>query len=393
VSDTIYARSSGAPPAAIAVLRISGPTADTALQALAGALPKPRRATLMPLRSGGELLDLALVIRFPGPGTVTGEDLVELHLHGGRAVVASVEAALGAMQGLRSAEAGEFTRRAFANGRIDLAEAEGLADLLEAETEGQRRAALSLAGGALSRQVAAWQARILALAAEVESALDFSDEDDVTPLGSDFALRLDALEGEIGSWLARPAADRLRDGVKVVIAGPPNAGKSSLLNALSGRDAAITSAVPGTTRDVIETPVSIGGVPFVLTDTAGIRESGDEVEALGIVRAQHAVETADILLWLGPPEDAPSEAVVVRSKADLPGADARCDFSVSSVTGYGLDTLIRFLLRRAEAVLPVPGDVALHRRHRDALAEACSGLREAGRTTCLSRRKVCAAPA
>jgi tRNA modification GTPase len=146
---------------------------------------------------------------------------------------------------------------------------------------------------------------------------------------------------------------------------------------LAGRDAAITSAVPGTTRDLIEAPVSIGGVPFVLTDTAGIRDSGDEVEALGIVRAQHAVETADILLWLGPPEDAPREAVVVRSKADLPGADAACDFSVSSVTGYGLDALVRFLLRRAEVVLPVPGEVALHRRHRDALAEACDGLREA----------------
>jgi tRNA modification GTPase len=378
VTDTIFALSSGSPPAAIAVVRISGPRADEALEALAGTLPKSRRATLMELRSDGELLDRALVLRFPEPASATGEDVVELHLHGGRAVVAVVEAALGEIHGLRRAEPGEFTRRAFENGRIDLAEAEGLADLLAAETEGQRRAALSLAGGALSRQVAAWQERILELSAAVESALDFSDEDDVEPLGADFSAALEALRAEIGDWLDRPAAERLRDGVRVVIAGPPNAGKSSLLNALVGRDAAITSAFPGTTRDVIEAPVAIAGVPLLLTDTAGLREACDEVEATGIDLAHRAADAADILLWLGDPDQAPEGAVTVSTKQDLLGVDPSCDYSVSSVTGYGLKELTSALHDRSKALLPPLGDVAINRRHRAALAAANEALAEAG---------------
>lgn len=378
--DTIFALSSGAPPAAIAVIRISGPLACAALEALAGSLPELRRATLMPLRADGELLDRALVLRFAGPATATGEDLVELHLHGGRAVVSAVEAALGGIDGLRRGEPGEFTRRAFDNGRIDLAEAEGLADLLEAETEGQRRAAISLAGGALSRQVAAWQERILILSAAVEAALDFSDEEDVEPLGDAFAAGLGALGEEIGTWLDRPSADRLKDGVRVVIAGPPNAGKSSLLNALAGRDAAITSAFPGTTRDVIEAPVAIAGVPFLLTDTAGLREAGDEIEAAGIDRARAALGAADIVLWLGDPGGSPPGAVAVSSKADLLGTDERCAFSVSSVTGHGIEDLARFLVARAEALLPQPGEVAMNRRHRSAVAAAVDSLHEASCT-------------
>jgi tRNA modification GTPase len=372
--DTIYALSSGAPPAAIAVVRISGPRADAAVLALAGRLPEARRATLLALRDDGQVIDNALVIRFSGPGSATGEDVAELHLHGGRAVVAAVQAALGAIAGLRPAEPGEFTRRAFENGRIDLAEAEGLADLLEAETEGQRRAALSLAGGALSRQIEAWQARLLALAAEVEGALDFSDEDDVNPLPGDFDARLAGLRDEFMRWLARPAAERLRDGVRIVIAGPPNTGKSSLLNALVGRDAAITSTMAGTTRDLVEAPVAIGGLPFLLVDTAGLRESRDEIEAIGVARAKASAATADLVLWLGPPRERPEGAITVRTRRDLDGFDPDPDFSISSVTGEGLEALIRMLIRHSSAILPAPGDVALNARHRAVLEQARAAL-------------------
>jgi tRNA modification GTPase len=375
VSETIFALSSGAPPAAIAVVRISGPAADEALRALAGTLPEPRRFHLAELRAGGELLDRALTVRFPGPNSATGEDLVELHLHGGRAVVEAVQAALGAIAGLRRAEPGEFTRRAFENGRIDLAEAEGLADLLEAETEAQRRSALSLAGGALSRQVEQWQARLLAVAAEVEARLDFDDEGDVRDSGrNEFGAELAALVEEIESWLARPSAERLKDGVRIVIAGPPNVGKSSLLNALAGRDAAITSVVPGTTRDVIEAPVAIGGSPFLLIDTAGIRDSTDEIESIGIERARRSLESADILLWLGEPRDAPPRAVTVRSKRDLHGLDPQADFSVSATSGEGLDELARMLIRNSAKVLPHGGEVALNHRHRAALTDVIAAL-------------------
>ncbi|MFA9201452.1 MAG: tRNA uridine-5-carboxymethylaminomethyl(34) synthesis GTPase MnmE, partial [Cypionkella sp.] len=287
MTDTIFALSSGAPPAAIAVIRISGRQAGEALDTLAGRRPEPRRAGAMTLRDRqGEVLDRALGLWLPGPGTATGEDVAELHLHGGRAVVAAVERELAAMPGLRRAEPGEFTRRAFANGRIDLAEAEGLADLLAAETELQRRAAMAMAGGALSRQVEAWRERVLALSATLEATLDFGDEDDVGALPGDFASRVEALAGEIRKWLERPRAEPLREGFRVVLAGPPNAGKSSLFNALLEDEAAITAATPGTTRDVIERPVAIAGLPFVLVDTAGLRDvTDDAVERVGIARA------------------------------------------------------------------------------------------------------------
>lgn len=376
--DTIYALSSGAPPAAIAVVRVSGPKADAALEALAGTLPEPRTARLAALQHGGEVLDTALIIRFPGPHSATGEDVTELHLHGGRSVVAAVLAALGAIDGLREAKPGEFTRRAFENGRIDLAEAEGLADLLEAETRSQRLAALSLAGGALSRQIAVWQARLLELSAEVEAVLDFSDEADALP-GPFFADRLHLLTLEIANWLARPPAERLKEGLRIVIAGPPNSGKSSLLNALAGRDAAITSAVPGTTRDLIEAPVSIEGLPFLLIDTAGLRDSADEIEAIGIDRARRTLEAAEIVLWLGESQAAPAGALKVRSKRDLHGVDPEADLSVSAVTGEGLDQLVRRLAHRSAEILPRPGEVALNRRHRQALSETLAALEGASR--------------
>jgi tRNA modification GTPase len=377
LTDTIYALSSGAPPAAVALVRISGPKADAALEALAGTLPPPRMATLAKLRAGGEALDNALIIRFPGPASATGEDVAELHLHGGRAVVASALAALGGIEGLRAAAPGEFTRRAFENGRIDLAEAEGLADLLEAETEAQRRQAMALAGGALGRQVAEWQDELLALSASVEAALDFSDEDDVSPLPVDFGDRLAALRWALASWLARPPAERLKEGVRIVIAGPPNAGKSSLFNALSGRDAAIISAIPGTTRDLIEAPIAYAGIPFLLIDTAGLRDSDDEIETIGVARARSSADSADVILWLGSPAEAPAGAIRLHPKSDLGSHAGPVDLSVSATTGAGLDDLIRLLVARAGALLPRTGELALNARHRDVLGEAVAALGEA----------------
>lgn len=379
LSETVFALSSGAPPAAIAVVRVSGPRAEAALAALGVPLPPPRRAALARLESGGEALDTALVLRFPGPNSATGEDLVEFHLHGGRSVVAAVLAALGRIDGLRPAAPGEFTRRAFENGRIDLAEAEGLADLLAAETQSQRRAALALAGGALSRRVEEWQSGILGLAARLEAALDFSDEGDVgDDLPAGWAEELARIGGEIGAMLARPPVERLREGVRVVIAGPPNAGKSSLLNALTGREAAIVTEIAGTTRDVLEAPTAIGGAPFLLVDTAGLRESADAVETIGVARARASVEAADLVLWLGPPGEAPPGAVRVHAKADLGAADPAADIAVSARTGDGLDALIALLLDCARDMLPAEGEVALNVRHRGALAEAETALAEAG---------------
>jgi tRNA modification GTPase len=381
-ADTIYALSSGSPPAAIAVIRISGPAADSALAALAGRLPSPRRASLVSLSEAGKLLDRALAIRFPGPASATGEDLVELHLHGGRAVVAAVGGALGRLAGLREAEPGEFTRRAFEQGRIDLAEAEGLADLLEAETQSQREAALALASGALSRRIEAWQDRLLALSAALEAMLDFSDEGEVGEvMPAAWNESASALAEDIRAALDAPPAERLREGVRVVIAGPPNVGKSSLLNALIGREAAITSAVPGTTRDLVEAPTAIGGTPFLFVDTAGLRTSEDEVEAIGIDRARAVLARADVTLWLGAPHEAPEggHVLLVRSKSDLEcgTSEGQVGLPVSAVTGDGLAELLAMLRHQAETLLPKPGDVALNARHRAALGSALASLDEA----------------
>lgn len=378
LNGTIFALSSGAPPAAIAVVRVSGPHADAALTALGAPLPEPRRATLARLASEGEPLDTALVLRLPGPDSATGEDLVELHLHGGRAVVAAVLGALERVEGLRPAAPGEFTRRAFENGRIDLAEAEGLGDLLAAETRSQRRAALALAGGALSRRVGEWQDGILGLAARIEAALDFSDEGDVgEDLPAGWGEELARIGGDIEALLARPPVERLREGIRVVIAGPPNAGKSSLLNSLTGREAAIVTDIPGTTRDLLEAPTAIGGAPFLLVDTAGLRDSADAVETIGVARARASVEAADLVLWLGPAGEAPPGAVRIHAKADLGPPDPAADIAVSAKTGAGIDTLIALLLDRSRALLPSENEVALNARHRAALAEALASLGEA----------------
>lgn len=374
ITDTIFALSSGAPPAAIGVVRISGPAAGEALCALAGSLPEPRRAVVRTLRDGdGVLLDRALVLWVPGPGTATGEDMAELHLHGGRAVVLAVESALAAMPQLRRATPGEFTRRAFAHGRIDLAEAEGLADLLAAETELQRRSALTMAAGAFSRQVEDWRGRVLTSSAAVEAVLDFADEDDVAALPADFAGSLEALIADISGWLERPRAEALREGFKVVLAGPPNSGKSSLFNVLVESEAAITTPIPGTTRDVLTRPVAIEGVPFLFVDTAGLRDdSGDAVEAIGIARARAEAEAADLVLWLGDEESGPAGAWEIEPQIDRPGRGAKRAprHRVSAVTGEGLFGLRADLLAAARTALPKPGQAALNRRQHDLLQHA-----------------------
>ncbi|WP_454796423.1 tRNA uridine-5-carboxymethylaminomethyl(34) synthesis GTPase MnmE [Novosphingobium lindaniclasticum] len=372
--DTIFALSSGSPPAAIGVVRISGPDAGAALVALAGSLPDPRRASYRRLRGAdGTILDQALILWFPGPATATGEDLAELHLHGGRAVVAAVEAALSDVPGLRRAVPGEFTRRAFANGRIDLAEAEGLADLLSAETELQRRSALAMAGGAFSLQVESWRERVLRASASVEAVLDFGDEDDVSDLPQDFLAGLAMLRGELAGWLSRPRAEVLREGFRVVLAGPPNAGKSTLFNALVEDDAAITSPHAGTTRDVLTRVVSLGGVPFVFGDTAGLRdETGDEIEAIGISRARAELDRADLVLWLGPEQEGPEGCWEIAARADVFHVEQKRAprHRVSAVTGEGVDDLRRDLIETASKAMPRPGEAALNRRQYALVAEA-----------------------
>jgi tRNA modification GTPase len=377
VTDTIFALSSGLPPAGIAVLRISGSQAGAALLALVGKIPVPRRATLARLIDprDGRALDQALLLWFRSPASVTGEDLAELHLHGGRAVVAAVLDALGCITGLRAATAGEFTRRAFENGRIDLAEAEGLADLLAAETEGQRQSALALAEGGLGRQVGEWQTTLLHVSALVEATLDFSDESDVGE-GAAYRDLLVEMVDTLEALLASPPAERLKDGVRVVLAGPPNSGKSSLFNRLIDRDGAIVSEIAGTTRDRIEAPVVIAGVPLLLIDTAGLRrETDDAIEAIGIARTGEAIAAADIILWLGGMDGAPKDALIVAAKADL-GAE-RKGIPVSVVTGDGIEALKHAIIERAKALLPKPGALALNARHRVILAQVLTELSDA----------------
>ena len=366
--DTIFALSSGAPPAAIAVIRISGPAASTALQSLGGQLPDPRRTSYRKLRnSTGATLDRAIVLWLPGPDNATGEDCVELHCHGGRAVVQAVLQELSTMEGLREAEPGEFTRRAFVNGRIDLAEAEGLADLLEAETEFQRASALVIAGGAVSRQAESWREDVLRLSALVEAELDFSDEDDVGDLPPAFASILNLLQNTILQWLDRPHAERLKEGFRIVIAGPPNAGKSTLFNVLTDSEAAITSPLAGTTRDVIERSVAIEGIPLTFVDTAGLRASEeDEIEAIGIERAQRQIEGADCVLWLGSEDVGPAGSWEVEAQVDVPDHPRKDDprYCVSAVTGEGIDALRSDLVQAARRTMPKPGEVALNVRQR-----------------------------
>jgi len=390
-ADTIVALSSGALPAGIAVVRASGPDALRLAAGVAGACPADRRARLRTFRDPrtGEAIDRGLLLAFAGPDTVTGEDLVEFHCHGGPAVVRALLRALVATGGARLAEAGEFTRRGFLGGKLDLSAVEGLADLLAAETEFQRKQALNQSGGFISRHVEDWRSRLVRALAMLESSLDFADEDDV-PDDAD-ALALDdvrAMAAEIEAELARgDRGERLRRGLEVAIVGPPNAGKSSLLNALARRDVAIVTSVPGTTRDVLEVDLDLGGYPVRLLDTAGLRETDDVVEAEGIRRARGRAAAADVVLLLVPPGDrgvsretfaGHGQVLRVATKADLgdpaDGPDIAARISVK--TADGLADLVSRLEALARETLAGGEDMLVTReRHRVALTEAADELR------------------
>jgi len=428
--DTIFALSSGRPPAAIGVVRISGPRAGDALKALTGKLPCPRAAELVRVRDAvsSDVIDQALAVWFPAPHSETGEDVAELQLHGGRAVIAATLASLGRIQGLRPAEAGEFTRRAFENGKLDLTAVEGLADLVMAETEGQRRQALRQLQGALGKRGEGWRQRLIEALALVEARIDFSEEAEV--LGSSLVPALAIareVEGEIAAALADGGrGERLREGLIVAIAGPPNAGKSTLLNRIARREVAIVSPYAGTTRDVIEVHLDLDGWPVTLLDTAGIRETDDPVEMEGVRRAQARAETADLVLWVvdaretgqnraksagkagnGPPK------WLIHNKTDLvEGKTKRNEseitnkaknengsisvknrlretneseinkddrgFKISAVTGEGFDLLLGCLAAHAEAFLGGGEPTVITRqRHRYALEECLAALKRA----------------
>ena len=392
VNDTIFALSSGRPPVAIAVVRISGPRAGAALIALMGRIPAPRQAALAKVRDprSGEMIDEALALWFPGPNSETGEDTAELQLHGGRAVIAGVLTALSQIDGLRPAEAGEFTRRAFENGKLDLTAVEGLADLIGAETQAQRRQAFQQLKGLLGQRADSWRQRLTEALALVEARIDFSDEADVPEDLVGPALHVaQQLRSEIAEALKSAGrGERLRDGMTVAIAGPPNAGKSTLLNRIARREAAIVSPVPGTTRDVIEVHLDLEGYPVTLLDTAGIRDSCDPVEQEGVKRARDRAAAANLVLWVvdameKAPSPTPDGAWSVKNKIDKMNsshdvnvilANGVHSFDISAKTGVGVNSLIEALA--AEAAKSLGGEPALvsRERHRRFLTDTLAAL-------------------
>jgi tRNA modification GTPase len=434
--DTIFALSSGRPPAAIAVVRISGPRAGEALTRLSGKIPEPRKAALARIRGAdNEIIDEALAMWFPAPHSETGEDTAELQLHGGRAVIAATLAVLGKIEGLRPAEAGEFTRRAFENGKLDLTAVEGLADLVMAETEGQRRQALRQMQGLLGNRAEGWRERLIRALALVEAGIDFSDEADVpADLMAPALESTRALASEIEAALADGhRGERLREGLVVAIAGPPNAGKSTLLNRIARREAAIVSPYAGTTRDVIEVHLDLGGLPVTLLDTAGIRETDDPIEMEGVRRARARAAAADLVLWVvdasetdsaanRPPTSGPP-VWVIRNKIDLfegsvqrnecklhssrrseavfmtnerltetvsqklTGTQRRSEsrypinesiFIISAITSEGFNALFAQLARHADSFLASAEPALVTRaRHRRALEDTLAALRRA----------------
>ncbi len=430
--DTIFALSSGRPPAAIAVVRISGPRAGAALKALTGKIPSPRQASLSRVRNpkSGEIIDEALGLWFPAPQSETGEDVAEIQLHGGRAVIAAALQALSDIAGLRPAEAGEFTRRAFENGKLDLTAVEGLADLVMAETETQRRQAFLHLQGLLGNRAEAWRQKLIQALALAEAAIDFSDEADLPAGVPKPALAIAReLEAEIAAALADGGrGERLREGLVVAIVGPPNVGKSTLLNRIAEREAAIVSPFPGTTRDIIEVHLNLAGLPVMLLDTAGIRETDDPVELEGVRRARERAAAADLVLWLEeagrPVTDRQEKSTVpvvwlVRTKIDLLVSKneqrakasyknepllqpnevlinmanngligknelefnkSDLKFNVSAVTGAGIDDLLQALVRYAETYL-AGAELALitRERHRRALKDTQEALERAQR--------------
>jgi tRNA modification GTPase len=390
-SDTIFALSSGPPPSGVAVVRLSGSGVRFGLETLIDSIPEPRRASLRSVRGrDGQKIDRGLVLFFPAPHSFTGEDMAELHLHGGRAVVAAVLAELEALPDFRAAEAGEFTRRAFGNERLDLTQVEGLADLVLAETEAQRRQAMRQADGALGRLYDGWRERLIGARALVEAELDFPDEEDVP--GSVSVQAWDSVRGlekEIVNHVSDRRGERLRDGAEIVVLGPPNAGKSSLINAIARRDVAIVTPEPGTTRDLIEIRLDLGGYPVTLVDTAGLREAEGVVEREGIRRAEERAAKADLVLWLSDataaaPSPLPG-SLTVGTKIDLIDSEAERSqiaalfgHAVSSKTGRGVDELLGFLTRRiATELAPAESPLITRSRHRTALLGCLEALRAA----------------
>jgi len=415
--DTIFALSSGRPPAAIAVVRISGPRARVALEQLVGRVPQPRRASLARVRdpATGGVIDEGLALWFPGPNSETGEDIVELQVHGGRAVIAAVLAALAKLAGLRHAEAGEFTRRAFENGRMDLTAVEGLADLVAAETEAQRRQAYQQLRGLLGERAETWRQRLIEALALVEAGIDFSDEDDVPKDMMARALELIRPLAEEISKAGAGQGERLREGLRVAIAGPPNAGKSTLFNRLARREAAIVSPFPGTTRDVLELHLDLGGYPVTVLDTAGIRETNDPVEREGVRRASEQAASANLVLWVvdgtviesralqRPLIQAPSESIawLAVNKMDLVAEEDRRRIEsgfnkeeivnlVSSTTGAGVDELVNALARFAGCFFTPEPALVTRERQRAHLKETVLALEGAQRAARDGREEIMA---
>jgi tRNA modification GTPase len=399
---TIFALSSGRPPAAIAVVRVCGLRARAVLEKLIGRVPPPRQAVLARVREpqSGEVIDEALALWFPAPHSETGEDMAELQLHGGHAVIAAVLDALGTIAGCRPAEAGEFTRRAFENGRLDLTAVEGLADLIAAETPAQRRQAFRQLKGLIGDWAERWRHTLIEALALVEARIDFADEADVPEdLVAPALASAKRLREEIAAALADGRrGERLRDGIVIAIAGPPNAGKSTLLNRLARREAAIVSPHPGTTRDVIEVHTDLDGYPATLLDTAGMRHSDDPVEQEGVRRAEESARGADLVLWVtdasaiggagGKPRYAVgSDVWVVENKVDLVG-DKRCEngelrptenrsstFAISALTGTGMDALMAALTGFARDYFATTESAIVTRaRHRRALEDTVAAL-------------------
>jgi tRNA modification GTPase len=383
--DTIVALSSGALPSGVAVIRISGPQAGPLVRSLIGDLPEPRRLTLATLAIDGAAVDTGLVAWFPMPHSFTGEDCAELQVHGSPAVVRALLRHLSTQPGTRLAEAGEFTRRAFENGKLDLTEVEGLGDLIAAETESQRRQALARLGGGVTKQLESWRGRLLDARAEIEAQLDFSDEGDVGALPAGFAQAIAALREELLDAAASVGRGRIvREGLRVALAGPPNAGKSSLLNALARSDVAIVTDEPGTTRDVREVAIDLGGRLVLLIDMAGLRETASKAEAEGVRRAKEELARADLVLWLSAPDaparapDLPGPVWRIATKTDLEPPTGLRDLAISTVTGAGLEDLIdRLALFAAEAA--GDGEPVLVSRERDlaALEAAAAAIGDA----------------